>query len=91
MHACIMHVYMCVYICIMQAFIYLLRSYIYIYICKYISTVQKNFLPQLAFLIIEAIVFSETPVQTSQSAPSLIPEDCYFIPIFCITNMDHWF
>ena len=67
------------------------HTHTYIYICKCISTVQKNLLPQLTFFTIEALVFSETPAQTSQAALRHIPEDCYFIPIFCISNMDHWY
>jgi len=63
--------------------------YVHIYI--YTSTGQRNLPPQLTFLITETLVFSETPVQAYHVALRYSPEHCHFIPIFYITNMDHWY
>ena len=88
-----MHVfiYKCRYIRIYKCITCVCMHHACMYICNYVSTVQRNLLPHLTFLVTEALVFCKTPVQTYQAALRHSPEDCCFIPTFCITNMDHWY
>jgi hypothetical protein len=75
MHACFYLSIVGMYVYINVLLLYVCFMHAYIYICKYILTVQRNLLPQLTFLITETLVFSETPLQTYQAALRHSPED----------------